>query len=235
MKRMNTEVKKFVEAIKKSAEERGEEHIRELETGTLYEGFTLSDVFNPPEGFKIMDIWCEYPYKMTWKNEEENMFFTYVEGDLQLLICKDKEHFEKEIEEMTEYAKKHYKEYYEECKIEIWRDKEKAEYAMRHELRPMTDKERDCLESYLYQENDIENPILMNFDDWYNEEKAQFESELYGLNDRIIASEHPLINYFNWEQYIFELAPDSMELYKVDGHEDEHSVRTCLVVLIVEY
>ena len=60
-------------------------------------GFTMLDHITPPDGFNEVEEWCEYPYRVVWKNDDEFATLTYCEGDITVVQCPTRIIYDKEI------------------------------------------------------------------------------------------------------------------------------------------
>ena len=60
-------------------------------------GFTMEDHINPPDNFNEVEEWCEYPYRVVWKSDQEMATLTYCEGDITVVQCPTRIIYDKEL------------------------------------------------------------------------------------------------------------------------------------------
>ena len=68
-------------------------------------GFTMLDHITPPTGFEEVEAWCEYPYRVVWKNDELMATITYCEGDITVVQCPTRIIYDKEIADTDAFYK----------------------------------------------------------------------------------------------------------------------------------
>lgn len=60
---------------------------------TLRTGFTLLDSYALlnalPEGFSMVEAWCDEPFRMCWANHADRALITYCEGDITVDVAPD--------------------------------------------------------------------------------------------------------------------------------------------------
>ena len=60
-----------------------------------------------PPGFKEVEEWEDWPYRVVWVNEKELSTCTYCEGDVSIIVLKDKKAFQRELAEAAEFYQRH--------------------------------------------------------------------------------------------------------------------------------
>ncbi|MHC1571258.1 MAG: hypothetical protein ACXQTL_00615 [Methanosarcinales archaeon] len=60
-----------------------------------------------PPGFKEVEEWEDWPYRVVWISEAELSICTYCEGDVSIIIFKDGQAYQQELEESAEFYKTH--------------------------------------------------------------------------------------------------------------------------------
>ena len=66
-------------------------------------GFTMEDHIIPPDDFNEVEEWCEYPYRVVWKSDQEMTTLTYCEGDITVVQCPTRCIYNKEIEDAKKF------------------------------------------------------------------------------------------------------------------------------------
>jgi len=56
-----------------------------------------------PPGFKEVEEWEDWPYRVVWVSEKELATCTYCEGDVSIVTLKDKKAFKRELAEAAEF------------------------------------------------------------------------------------------------------------------------------------
>lgn len=69
-------------------------------------GFTMEDHIVAPDGFKEVEEWCLYPYRVVWINAELKTTITYCEGDITVVQCQTEKRYDKEIADAKAFYEK---------------------------------------------------------------------------------------------------------------------------------
>jgi len=60
-----------------------------------------------PSGFKEVEEWEDWPYRIVWVSKQELATCTYCEGDVIIVTLKDKEAFQRELAEAVEFYERY--------------------------------------------------------------------------------------------------------------------------------
>jgi len=60
-----------------------------------------------PPGFKEVEEWEDWPYRVVWISEAELSICTYCEGDVSIITFADRQAFQQELEESAHFYKTH--------------------------------------------------------------------------------------------------------------------------------
>ncbi|OIQ59815.1 hypothetical protein MOTE_10710 [Moorella thermoacetica] len=58
---------------------------------------------NLPPGFEEVEEWDDGPYRRVWKNDAERTVVTYVEGDVDVVVCDNDETYRATLQDMAEF------------------------------------------------------------------------------------------------------------------------------------
>lgn len=74
---------------------------------TRYDGFTMNNDIETPDGFKDVIEWADSSFRSVWISDTKQAVFTYCEGDLILKEFKTQAAYNKNVAEADEFYKAH--------------------------------------------------------------------------------------------------------------------------------